>query len=155
MRIIGIDPGTAITGFGIIEKYNNKIKLLDYGCIRTPAGLDMSMRLNQIAEDLSTIIQKWSPKHASIEKLYFKKNIKTGISVAQSRGVILHILAKKGVPQTELSPLEIKSQICGNGNADKKMIQKMVKIILGLNTTPQPDDAADAIAAALCLAHTK
>ena len=153
MRIIGIDPGTAITGFSIIEKHQNKVELLDYGCIRTPAGLDMSLRLNQIAEDLSTLLQKWRPKHASIEKLYFKKNIKTGITVAQSRGVVLYILAKNGIPQTELSPLEIKSQICGNGKADKKMVQKMIKIILGLNSTPQPDDAADAIAAALCLAN--
>lgn len=153
MRIIGLDPGTAITGFSIIDRNQNKISLIDYGCIRTPAGLDMSIRLTQIAEDLNTIIKKYNPTHASIEKLFFKNNVTTGISVAQARGVILLTLAQHGIAQAEYTPTEIKSEICGHGRADKRMIQKMVKIILKMQTTPKPDDAADAIAVALCLAH--
>lgn len=154
MRIIGIDPGTATTGFGIIEVQNNEIKLLNCGCIRTPAGLPQNQRLHQIAEDLSTLIKKWEPNKASVEKLFFKKNIKTAISVAEARGVLMQKLTEKGIEISQYTPLEVKNLICGYGNADKKMVQQMVKMILNLNTVPQPDDAADAIAIALCLAHS-
>lgn len=154
MRIIGIDPGTATTGFSILENRNGKISLLDFGCIRTQKGLNPEIRLNQIADDINELIKKWNPKKAAIEKIFFKKNIKTAISVAQARGVILQKLCEKGVSIKEYTPLEIKSQICGYGKADKKMIQQMVKIILGLNKIPKPDDASDAIAAAICLANS-
>ena len=154
MKIIGIDPGIAIIGFSIVEEKNGNIELIDYGCIRTKAGLKTSTRLNQIAEDLHTIIKKWQPERASVEKLFFKKNVKTGIAVAQARGVIIQKLTEKGVEMEEYTPLEIKTAVCGYGKADKKMVQQMVKMTFNLNHTPQPDDAADAIAAAICLANS-
>lgn len=154
MRIIGIDPGTATTGFSIIENKNSDLELLDYGCIHTHKGLSKPQRLNQIAKDMGTLIKKWNPQKASVEKLFFKKNVKTAISVAEARGVILQKLLEKGIEIEEYSPLEIKNAVCGYGKADKKMIQEMVRIILGMKTPPCPDDAADAIAAAICLANT-
>jgi crossover junction endodeoxyribonuclease RuvC len=154
MRIIGIDPGTATTGFGILEIKNNKFKLLDYGCIKTPANLQQNQRLKMIAEDMDDLIKKWTPEKASIEKLFFKKNIKTAISVAEARGVILQKLIEKGINTDEYTPLQIKSAVCGYGKADKKMVQQMVKLILGLENPPKKDDAADAIAAAICLANS-
>lgn len=154
MRIIGLDPGTATTGYSILEKINGKIKILDYGCIRTAAGLKPNIRLNQIASDLLTIIQKWKPLQASVEKIYFKKNVKTAIDVAQARGVLIQKLTENNIEFNEYTPLEIKMAVCGYGKADKKMVQQMVKIILGLTHTPKPDDAADAIAAAICLANS-
>lgn len=155
MRIIGIDPGTATTGFCIMDSEKGKIKLLDYGCIRTKAGLKSGTRLDQIAQDLNELIKKWNPNRASIEKLFFRKNVKTAIAVAQARGVIMQRCTKKGIKTSEFTPMEIKLAVCGYGKADKKMVQQMVKIILGLKKTPKPDDAADAIAAAICLANTK
>lgn len=154
MRIIGIDPGTAITGFSILESYQGNIQLLEYGCIRTSAGLDMSDRLNQIATDIDIIVEKWKPQTASIEKLYFQTNVKTAISVAQARGVIIQKLTENGISINEYTPLQIKLAVCGYGKADKKMVQQMIKVILELNKIPQPDDAADAIAAAICLSNS-
>ena len=155
MRIIGIDPGTAITGFSILERENSKLRLLEYGCIRTSAGLRPGTRLNQISMDLKTIIKKWKPDIASVEKLFFQTNVKTAISVAQARGVIIQNLTEAGIDQFEYTPLEIKQAVCGYGKADKRMIQDMVKIILGLKSIPKPDDAADAIACAICLANSQ
>lgn len=154
MRIIGIDPGTATTGFSIIETKNGKIVLLDFGCIRTQKGLNAEIRLNQIAEDLTSLIKKWAPQKAAVEKIFFQTNVKTAISVAQARGVIMQKLGENGIEINEYTPLEIKSQICGYGKADKKMVQQMVKVILGLSSIPKPDDAADAIASAICLANS-
>jgi len=151
MKIIGIDPGTATTGYSIIEIINKKIALLDYGCITTKAGLQDHIRLDQIAEDLDFLIKKWTPNKAAVEKIFFQTNVKTAISVAQARGVILQRLSKEKIEIHEYTPLEIKSRICGYGKADKKMVQQMVKINFNLKTIPKPDDAADAIAAALCL----
>jgi len=155
MITIGIDPGTATTGFGIIKKDNKgQIQLLDYGCIKTAAGLPMGLRLNQIAQDLKTLIKKWKPVQASVEKLFFNKNVKTAITVAQARGVIIQVLEENHVEQEEYTPLQVKSAVCGYGKADKKMVQEMVKVILGLSKVPQPDDAADAIALALCSSNS-
>lgn len=155
MITIGIDPGTATTGFGIIEKNNKgQVTLLDYGCIKTAAGLPMGLRLNQIAKDLKTLIKKWKPVQASVEKLFFNTNVKTAISVAQARGVILQVLEENNVEQEEYTPLQVKSSVCGYGKADKKMVQEMIKIILNLSKIPKPDDAADAIALALCATHS-
>lgn len=154
MRIIGIDPGTATTGFSIIEHHRGNIRLLDYGCIRTSSGLQTNIRLQQIAEDLNTLIKKWQPAEASVEKLFFKKNVKTAISVAEARGVIIQQLTHNGINLNEFTPLEIKCAICGYGKADKKMVQQMLKLTLGLREVPKPDDAADAIAAAICLANS-
>ncbi len=153
MRIIGIDPGTAIVGFSILEMERGKLSLLNYGCIRTSSKLSDTERLQEIAEDMSAIIKKWQPKKAAVEKLFFQKNVKTAMSVSQARGVILQKLTENGIKASEYTPLEIKSAVCGYGKADKKMVQQMVKMILNLNHTPRPDDAADAIAAAICLAN--
>jgi crossover junction endodeoxyribonuclease RuvC len=155
MRIIGIDPGTAITGFSIIEVKNKKLNLLDHGYIRTPKGLQNCQRLNQISQDLKTIVKKWSPSRAAVEKIYFSKNVKTAISVAEARGVVTQIFAEQGIEVDEFGPSEIKSAVCGNGSADKKAVQKMVKLIMNLETIPKPDDVADAIAIAICSANTK
>lgn len=152
MRIIGIDPGTATTGFGILDSNDGKFELLDFGCICTDKGLSRSERLNQISKDITTLVNKWEPEIASVEKLFFKKNVKTAIAVAEARGVILQKLSEKCLNLEEYSPLEIKSTVCGYGKADKKAVQQMVKIILNLNQAPKSDDAADAIAAALCCA---
>ncbi len=154
MRIIGIDPGTATTGFSIIDVLNSNISLLDYGCIKTKAGLSDSVRLKQISDDMKTLMKKWKPTHGSIEKLYFKKNVKTAIQVAQARGVIMQNLMEGGIEPQEYTPLQIKMAVTGYGKADKKMVQQMVKMILNMNQTPKPDDAADAIACAICLANS-
>ncbi len=154
MRIIGIDPGTATTGFAIIETNKSTLQILNYGCIKTSSKLQENIRLKQIAEDLEFLIKKWKPEKASVEKLFFKKNIKTAISVAQARGVIIQKLTENNIEFYEYSPSEIKSSICGFGNADKKMVQQMLKIMLKLKQEPKPDDAADAIATAICLANS-
>lgn len=154
MRIIGIDPGTAITGYSIIETNNGEITLLDYGCIRTPAGLPQASRLNQIAQDLTTLIKEYKPQKAAIEKLFFKKNVKTAMQVSEARGVILQKLEEKGIESDEYTPLEVKIAVCGYGKADKKMVQQMVKLILNMEEEPKPDDAADAIAIGICLANS-
>lgn len=152
MRIIGIDPGTAITGFAIIEIKNRKKTLLDFGYIHTEAKTQNAYRLNQIAHDIEDLLEKWKPTHAAVEKLYFNKNIKTAISVAEARGVVTQKLAEKNIPIDEYGPSEIKSCVCGNGKADKKAVQKMVTLLMNLEKTPKPDDVADAIAVALCCA---
>ncbi|MBI4975190.1 crossover junction endodeoxyribonuclease RuvC [Candidatus Peregrinibacteria bacterium] len=153
MRIIGIDPGTTTTGFSIIETENGEIKLLDYGCITTKTGLSKGEKLNQITKDLNDLIKKWKPEKGSIEKLFFKNNIKTAMAVSEARGVIIQKLTYKNIELSEYTPLEIKMAVCGYGKADKKMVQQMVKIILGLKQIPKPDDAADAIACAICMAN--
>lgn len=154
MRIIGIDPGTAITGFSILEKTGNSFSLLDYGVIRTSSKTQLPERLSQISEDIRTLIKKWEPQKASIEKLFFNKNVKTAISVAHARGVIMQIFAEKGIYTEEHTPSKIKASVCGYGKADKKAVQQMTKILLNLNEIPQPDDAADAIAVAICSLNT-
>ncbi|MBI4235246.1 crossover junction endodeoxyribonuclease RuvC [Candidatus Peregrinibacteria bacterium] len=154
MRIIGIDPGTAIVGYAILEENGGKTSLIDFGTIRTQKGLQNSLRLNQIRQDIETLIVKFKPQMASVEKLFFQKNIKTAMSVSEARGVIIEKLSEKGIDLSEYTPLEIKTAVCGNGKADKKMVQQMIKIIFGLREVPKPDDAADAIAAALCLSNS-
>lgn len=153
MRIIGIDPGTATTGFSIIEIEKCKIRLLDYGYIHTHKGLGTAERLNQIWLDLEEILESWKPEKAAIEKIFFNKNIKTAINVAEARGVITQILASKGIEIDEFGPSEIKCSLCGDGRADKKAVQKMVKILMNMKDIPRPDDAADAIAVAICSAN--
>jgi crossover junction endodeoxyribonuclease RuvC len=155
MKILGLDPGTATTGYAIIETKNDTLKLIDFCCITTEKTEAPAKRLNQIANDLTTLITNYKPDKASVEKLFFNTNIKTAISVAQARGVLLMTLEKNNINHSEFTPLQIKSAICGYGKADKKMVQNMVKIILNLKEIPKPDDAADAIAAAICLANTK
>lgn len=154
MRIIGIDPGTAIVGYCILEENADKTSLVDYGTIKTQRGLQNSVRLTQIREDLETLIAKFKPQMASVEKLFFQKNLKTAMAVSEARGVIIQKFTERGIDLKEYTPLEIKNAVCGYGKADKKMVQQMIKIIFKLKEVPKPDDAADAIAAALCLSNS-
>lgn len=150
MIILGIDPGTATTGYGVVRKEGRNFVPLEYGCILTKAGTDPGARLVQIEKSLSKIIEKHRPEEVAVEKLFFLKNLKTGIEVAQARGVILLSLAKEGIKTFGYTPLEVKSSVTGYGQATKNQVQKMVQRILDLDTIPRPDDAADALAIAIC-----
>ena len=153
-RILGIDPGTGILGFGVIEiDAKNKAHLVDAGVIRTPIKEDDAVRLLTIYEELSDIIAQTKPKYMSVEKLFFAQNVTTAMTVAQARGVILLCGQQNGLELHEYTPQQIKQALTGYGRADKKQIQEMVRVILGLKETPQPDDCADALAAALCHAQ--
>lgn len=151
MIILGIDPGTATTGYGVIKKLpGSKFDLLDFGIISTPKGEDDAKRLQTLAEDLRELIKKYKPVAAGVEKLYFQTNQKTAMAVSQARGVILLNLIEHQIKIKEFTPLQIKSTICGTGSADKKQIQFMIKQAFKLKHIPKPDDAADAVAIALC-----
>jgi crossover junction endodeoxyribonuclease RuvC len=154
MRILGIDPGTGILGFGIIEANRGKFELVDGGVIRTPVHEDDAVRLLTIYEELTDIIAANNPTVMSVEKLFFARNVTTAMTVAQARGVVLLCGMQAGMEIHEYTPMQIKLAVTGYGKADKKQMQEMVKVILGLETIPKPDDAADAIAAALTHAQT-
>lgn len=149
MRIIGIDPGTGILGFGVIDVVNGKTSLVDAGVIRTPVKEDDAVRLHTIYDELSDIIAQTKPDMMSVEKLFFARNVTTAMTVSQARGVVLLCAKQAGMDIHEYTPMQIKQAITGYGKADKKQMQEMVKIILGLAEVPKPDDAADALAAAL------
>ena len=150
MRILGIDPGYAIVGYGIIEYENGKLRPLDYGAIETPAGLPTVERLQRIEAQTSALVEEISPDEIAVEELFFNTNITTGIKVAQARGVILLACARHCDKLFEYTPLQIKSTVTGNGTAVKTQVQFMVRQLLRLKETPKPDDAADALAAAIC-----
>lgn len=151
MRILGIDPGTAILGFGVIEiDARKKATLVDAGVIRTPAKQANSDRLETIYDELHEIIAELKPSVMSVEKLFFAQNVTTAMSVAQARGVILLCGKQHKLELFEYTPLQIKQAMTGYGRADKKQMQEMVRVMLGLTEAPQPDDCADALAAALC-----
>ncbi len=155
MRIIGIDPGTGILGFGVIDvDERGRSKLVDGGVIRTPVNHPDSQRMLMIYEELGQIIDAHHPQTMSVEKLFFSQNVTTAISVAQARGVVLLLGERTGLQIFEYTPLQIKQSITGYGRADKKQMQEMVRIILGLKTVPEPDDCADALAAAICHANS-
>lgn len=149
MRIIGIDPGTGILGFGVIEIKNQKIHLIDAGVISTPAHTPLDVRLEDIYDSLMDIIKQTSPTIMSIEKLFFSRNVTTAMSVSHARGVAMLAGRKNGLLIAEYTPLQIKQTVTGYGKADKKQVQEMVKVQLGLKKAPRPDDCADAIAAAI------
>lgn len=150
MRTLGIDPGTATTGFGVVDEIDKKLSLVDFGCIKTPAGMPMPDRLNIISTKLKEIIENYRPENVSVEQLFFCTNAKTAIKVGEARGVILLTASQAGLKISEYTPLQVKMAITGYGKADKKQIQYMVKNILGCKEIPKPDDAADAIAIAIC-----
>jgi len=150
MIILGIDPGTATTGYGVIDYKKKKLTCLDYGVIETPAKTDMGERLKQLNFDLDQIIKKYKPEMAAVESLFFFKNLKTAMPVSQARGVILFTLAKRNVPAVDFTPQQAKTSVTGYGKATKNQVQKMVKNILNLEEIPKPDDAADALAIAIC-----
>ncbi len=149
MRIIGIDPGTGILGFGVIDVINGKIRLIDAGVITTPAYTPLDARLEDIFDSLNEIINLTKPDYMSIEKLFFSQNVTTAMSVSHARGVAMLAGRKGGLPITEYTPLQIKQTITGYGKADKKQVQEMVRIQLGLSEAPKPDDCADALATAI------
>jgi crossover junction endodeoxyribonuclease RuvC len=149
VRILGIDPGTGILGFGIIQVDKGKAQLVDAGVIRTPVKEDDAVRLMTIYEELTDIIAETKPSAMSVEKLFFAQNVTTAMTVAQARGVVLLTGMQASLEIFEYTPLQIKQALTGYGRADKKQIQEMVKVILGLREVPKPDDCADALAAAI------
>lgn len=154
MRIIGIDPGTGILGFGVIDIKGTTPRLVDAGVIRTPVKEDDAVRLETIYQELTDIIAANKPDAMSVEKLFFMRNVTTAMTVAQARGVVLLCARLSSVPIFEYTPQQIKQSVTGYGKADKKQIQEMVRVLLGLKDVPKPDDCADALAAALTHANT-
>lgn len=154
MVILGIDPGFAIVGFGVLRSETGRQGLVSCGAITTPAGLPLPTRLLQIEEDMAQLFDTFHPDAMAIEELFFNNNVTTGIGVAQARGVILAAAERAGVPIYEYSPSEVKLAITGYGKAEKRQIMDMVKRLLGLKAVPKPDDAADAVAIALCHARS-
>lgn len=156
MVVFGIDPGTAITGYSVLdESTGGNLVAIDYGVIRTPANTKQEDRLKLLFNQLNSLITLHRPSSCAVEKLFFQKNVKTALSVGEARGVIILCFALAGVPVYEYAPVEIKQAVAGYGNADKKQVQYMVKEILQLDEIPQPDDAADALAAAVCHMHSR
>jgi len=158
MIILGIDPGTATTGYGVIKKLKRKkgksnLRCLEYGIIKTNPELSAGLRLKKLSNELTKLIRKYNPDFLAVEKLYFFKNSKTAIPVAQAKGVILLVAAKKKIPVIEFTPLQVKMTITNYGRADKKQVQEMIKILLNLKELPCPDDAADALGVAICCAR--
>ena len=154
MRILGIDPGYGIIGFALIDAQRGSTTLQHCGAITTPAGMDFSARLEIIYQDMCQLLQKAKPDAVAIEELFFGQNVTTGINVAQSRGVILLAIRQAGLPVTSYKPAQVKQAVVGYGNATKHQVQDMTKRLLRLEQLPKPDDAADAIALALCHARS-
>ena len=150
MIVLGIDPGVATIGFGVIRAERQKNTLLQYGVITTPAGLPLSHRLLQIDRDMEELIRTFHPDEMAVEELFFTKNITTGIAVAHGRGVILLAAEKLGVPIFEYTPMQVKQAVVGYGGADKRQVMLMTQRLLNMKEIPRPDDAADALAIAIC-----
>lgn len=150
MRILGIDPGVATIGFGLIETNRANVRLIQYGVITTPAGLPLSTRLRQISEDMTALLEQFKPEEMAVEELFFSKNITTGIAVAHGRGVILLEAERAGIPAYEYTPMQVKQAVAGYGGAEKRQVMLMTQRLLKMKSTPRPDDAADALAIALC-----
>lgn len=154
MRILGIDPGIATIGFGLVEADRGKATMVTYGVITTPAGIPLSKRLYQISNDMEALIGQLRPDVISVEELFFNNNITTGIAVAHGRGVILLAAERCGVPLYEYTPSQVKMSVVGYGKAEKRQVMDMVRRLLNLKAVPRPDDAADALALALCHARS-
>ncbi len=154
MRIIGIDPGYAIVGFGVLEYMGNKFSVIDFGAITTQAGEPFNQRLKTIYDDLSYVLNKFKPETMAIEKLFFNTNQKTVIDVAQARGVISLCATQHNLDIAEYTPLQVKQSVVGYGRAEKKQVQELTRQILNLREVPKPDDTADALALAICHGHT-
>ena len=152
--ILGVDPGTAITGYGFIRADIDPIEMIAYGAITTPSDWEMPRRLAHIYRELTALVAQHHPTDAAVEKLFFSKNVRTALSVGQARGVALLVAEQAHLTMHEYTPTEIKQAVVGYGRADKNQIQQMVKLLLRLDLVPQPDDAADALAVAICHAHS-
>jgi len=155
MLVIGIDPGTASTGYGLIRQLSNgQLDMVDYGLISTAAGQPLPARLLDLYVSLVEVVEKYKPNSAAVERLFFQRNVSTALSVGQARGVAMLALAMAKVSVDEYTPSEVKLAVCGYGNADKQQMQSMVKAILKMDHIPTPDDAADALAVAICHCHS-
>lgn len=154
MVVLGIDPGTATTGYGAVEVNQGKLTAIQYGVIRTPSGELMPERLRHIFEEVSRLVVTLSPAYVAVEQLYFNKNVQSALAVGQARGVVLLAAALRGVIVAEYTPLQVKQAVVGYGRAEKIQVQQMVRTLLKLKEIPKPDDAADALAIAVCHAHS-
>ena len=150
MIILGIDPGTAALGYGLIQGDKDNLKLIKYGCVKTESKQAMPLRLYTIHEEIKKLMQKYKPNQLAVEEIFFAKNSKTALKVGQARGVILLLGAEHRIPVFDYTPLQVKQSVTAYGRADKKQVQKMVQVILKLKEIPEPDDAADALAVAIC-----
>ena len=153
MIALGIDPGTARTGYGLVERTGPRLRALDFGCLETPAGMALAQRLQLIEAGLELLIDEHRPALVAVERLYFNKNVRTASAVGEARGVVLLVAARHGLAIHEYGPHEVKQAVTGHGRADKGQVQRMVQTLLGLTAVPRPDDAADALAVAICVAH--
>jgi len=154
MLVLGIDPGTAITGWGVVRQDGDALVLVAYGTVNTSQDVPMPQRLQTIHRELGEIISQHGPDGVAVEKLFFSKNVRTALTVGQARGVAVLAVAEAGIPVHEYTPLEVKQSVVGYGRATKDQIQQLVKMLLHLDSVPQPDDAADAIAVAICHIHS-
>lgn len=155
MLVIGIDPGTATTGYGLVrETREGGLEAVDYGVVLTPPDMAMPKRLSLLYDSLKEVLAQHQPASGAVEKLFFQRNVRTAISVGQARGVVLLALARAELPVAEYAPNEIKQAVSGYGGADKQQMQQMVRTLLNLDEIPQPDDAADALAVAICHLHS-
>lgn len=154
MRVLGIDPGIAIVGFGFVDKQGHKLVPVQYGSIQTKAHTDQAVRLQEVYDSMLQLIDTYKPDALAIEKLFFNKNVTTAFTVSEARGVIQLAAVQRGLTIAEYTPLQVKQAIVGYGNAEKKQVQEMVKLFLKLAAVPKPDDVADALAIAICHAHS-
>jgi len=154
MLVIGIDPGTATTGYGLVRDNADALEMVDFGVIETPAGLLLPERLLLLHDQLNQLLLLHQPDSGAVEKLFFQRNVRTAMAVGQARGVVLLALAEAGLKVVEYTPLEVKQAVAGYGAAEKTQVQQMVRALLGMESVPRPDDAADALAIAICHLHS-
>lgn len=153
MIVLGIDPGTATTGYGLVRETAGELELVACGVVETPAGQPLPVRLQTIYRELRGLVEQHGPSAGAVERLFFSRNVRTAMSVGQARGVALLALADAGLDISEYDPLEIKQAVTGYGGADKQQVQEMVRALLGMDELPRPDDAADGLAVAICHLH--
>ena len=155
MIVLGIDPGTAATGYGVVERSGSRLRAIDYGCLETLSTQELPRRLLEIHQAITELIATHQPQMLGVERLFFNRNVQTAFAVGQARGVVLLAAAEAGLPVFEYGPHEVKMAVTGYGRADKAQVQRMVQVVLGMAVLPRPDDAADALAVAICLAHAQ
>ncbi|MGE5550929.1 MAG: crossover junction endodeoxyribonuclease RuvC [Bacteroidota bacterium] len=154
MLVLGLDPGTATTGYGLVRRTGNHLEHVAFGTVRTPADQPLAARLRLIYRELRSLLQTYQPDAVAVELLFFNRNVRTAMAVGQARGVALLAAADAGLTVTEYTPLQVKQAVVGYGRADKRQVQEMVRVLLAMRETPRPDDAADALAIAICHAHS-
>ncbi|MFN8621912.1 MAG: crossover junction endodeoxyribonuclease RuvC [Chloroflexota bacterium] len=155
MIVLGIDPGTAMCGYGVVSREGSNLRMLDYGCLQTVNDRPLPERLVIIHQGITELIEEHRPAAVGVERLFFNKNVQTAFAVGQARGVILLAAAQHGIPVLEYGPHEVKMAVTGYGKAAKDQVQRMVQAVLGMTVLPRPDDAADALAVAICAAHSR